>query len=155
MKKSLSIPLGIGICLLIGFLSRMLHTPSMEVWYPFLEKSALTPPDIVFTIVWGLLYVFMGISLGLLISAKILTQKKSLIVLFAVQLILNIYWNYLFFYIQDPMRGLICLTLLNVLALVFFFIAFNSRKSIALFFLPYLLWMLFAEFLNFYIVIYN
>ena len=154
MKKSLSIPLGIVICLLVGFLSRLLHETAMEVWYPFLEKSVLNPLDIVFPIVWGVIYVMMGISLGLLINVDA-PQKKSLLWLFAIQLLLNISWNYLFFYLQNPMFGLINLIVLDVLAIVFYFESFKSKRSVAYFFLPYSIWMLFAAYLNLYIVMYN
>ncbi len=154
MKKSLSIPLGIVICLLVGFLSRLLHETAMEMWYPFLEKSALNPPDLVFPIVWGVIYVMMGVSLGLLMSANV-SKKKSLLWLFAIQLLLNISWNYLFFYLQDPMLGFINLIILDVLAISFYFDALKVKRSIAYFFLPYSIWMLFATYLNLYIVMYN
>ncbi len=154
MKKSLSIPLGIVICLLVGFLSRLLHETAMESWYPFLEKSALNPPDLVFPIVWGVIYVMMGVSLGLLVSANV-SKKKSLLWLFAIQLLLNISWNYLFFYLQDPMLGFINLIILDVLAISFYFDALKVKRSIAYFFLPYSIWMLFATYLNLYIVMYN
>ncbi len=154
MKKSLSIPLGIIICLLIGFLSRLLHETAMEEWYPFLEKSALNPPDIVFPIVWGVIYVMIGISLGLLMNIDS-TKKKALLWLFAIQLLLNISWNYLFFYLQNPMFGLINLIILDVLAIIFYVEALKVKRIVAYLFLPYLIWMLFATYLNLYIAMYN
>ncbi len=154
MKKSLSIPLGIAICLLVGFLSRLLHETAMEVWYPFLEKSPLNPPDIVFPIVWGVIYAMMGVSLGVLINADT-PKKKSLLWLFAIQLLLNISWNCLFFYLQNPMLGLINLIVLDALAIAFYFEALKVKRSVAYFFLPYMIWMLFAAYLNLYIVMYN
>ena len=45
------------ICLLVGYISKDLQTQSLEQWYPMLEKSALTPPQYVFPIVWGALYI--------------------------------------------------------------------------------------------------
>ncbi len=155
MKKKLSIPLGIAICLLIGFLSRLLHETAMELWYPFIEKSVLTPPDIVFPIVWGILYVLMGISLGLLYSAKRLSSKKRLLCLFAIQLLLNVSWNYLFFYMQNPTLGLINLLILDVLAVMFFSRALKAKRSVAYLFLPYTVWMFFATYLNLYIALSN
>ncbi len=152
MKKCLSIPLGIIICLLIGFLSRLLHETAMEMWYPFLEKSALNPPDNVFPIVWGVIYVMMGISLGILMNIDS-TKKKALPWLFAIQLLLNISWNYLFFYLQ--MLGLINLIILDVLAIIFYFEALKIKRSVAYFFLPYSIWILFATYLNLYIAMYN
>ncbi len=155
MKKKLSIPFGITICLLVGFVSRLTHETAMEVWYPVLDKSALTPPDIVFPIVWGILYVLLGISLGLLYSAKDFPQKKSLLWLFAIQLLLNITWNALFFYLQNPALGLANLLILDILAVMFFIKAKKVKQNAALLFLPYLIWMCFATYLNLYILLNN
>ncbi len=154
MKKTLSVPLGISICLLIGFLSRLLHTSAMEAWYPFIEKSALTPPDIVFPIVWGILYILMGISLGILLSLNV-PKKQALLWLFAIQLLLNVAWNYLFFYLQNPLLGLLNLAVLDMLAIMFCFEALKVRRSMSYLFLPYTVWMLFATYLNFYIFWHN
>ncbi len=154
MNKKLSIPLGIIICLLVGFLSRLLHTTAMEFWYPFIEKSSLTPPDIVFPIVWGILYLLLGISLGLLLSMKT-PKKQALLWLFAIQLLLNVSWNFLFFYLQNPLLGLVNLAVLDLLAIMFCFEAFKVKRSVAYFFLPYSVWLLFATYLNFYIFMCN
>ncbi len=155
MKKSLSITLGIAICLWVGFLSRLLHETAMEVWYPFLEKSALNPPDIVFPIVWGVIYVLMGVSLGLLISAKDYPSRVALLWMFAIQLALNIVWNYFFFFLQDPLLGLVTLIALDMMAVIFFISTLKSKQGIALFFFPYLIWMIFAAYLNLYIYVTN
>ncbi len=155
MKKQMSVLAGILICLFIGFLSRLLHEQAMLVWYPLLSKSALTPPDLVFPIVWGVLYILLGISLGLLYSEKESPSKRSLLWLFAIQLLLNVVWNFLFFYIQSPLWGLISLLALDILALTFFIRAIYNNRNAALFFLPYMIWMFFATYLNFYIVLNN
>ncbi len=155
MKKKISIPIGITACLLAGFISRLLHKAAMEVWYPVLDKSALTPPDIVFPIVWGVLYVLMGISAGLLYSANTATSGKKLLCLFTLQLVLNVSWNYLFFYLQYPFLGLVNIAVLDVLAVIFFSGALKTKRSVAFLFLPYLIWMLFATYLNLYITLNN
>ncbi len=155
MKKNLSVLVGILICLLVGFLSRLFHETAMEVWYPMLNKSVLTPPNIVFPIVWGVLYVLLGVSVGLLYSANATPGRKTLLWLFVMQLLLQISWNYLFFYLQDPNMGLANLLLLDVLAIIFFLGALRVRQRAAYFFFPYLLWMLFALYLNLYIVLNN
>lgn len=155
MKKTFSILFGIIICLTIGFLSRLLHETAMEVWYPTLVKSTLTPPDIVFPIVWGSLYVLMGISLGLLYCTNDIPSKKQLLWLFAIQLLLNVSWNFLFFYLQNPLFGLLNLLILDILALTFFFAALKAKRNVAYLFLPYLIWMLFAAYLNLFIALNN
>ena len=51
--------------LLVGYVSSLLQRESLLTWYPTLNKSALTPPGNVFAVVWGVLYILMGISAGL------------------------------------------------------------------------------------------
>ncbi len=154
MKKSLAIILGVIICLSVGWLSRMIHAESMEVWYPTLEKSGLTPPDLTFVIVWGVLYVLMGISIGLFYPTND-SNKEGLLWLFGIQLLLNISWNYLFFYLQNPLLGLVNLLILDVLAILFFMGVLRIMRSSAILFLPYMVWMFFATYLNFYIFLHN
>ena len=155
MKKIVSICSGIVICLLVGAVSRLLHAEAMEVWYPTLEKSSLTPPDITFAIVWGVLYVLLGISAGLLYNDKYSISRKRLLWLFAIQLLLNICWNFSFFYLQNPSLGLVNLLVLDVLGLIFFTDTLRVKKSSVYLFLPYVIWLFFATYLNLYIFVNN
>ncbi len=155
MKKIVSIGSGIALCLLVGWVSRLLHAEAMEVWYPTLEKSSLNPPDLVFPIVWGTLYVLLGISVGLLYCTQVYPQRNRLLGLFALQLLLNISWNYLFFYLRSPLPGLINLLVLDVLAVLYFMGTLRINKLSAWLFLPYTVWIIFASYLNFYILMHN
>ena len=67
MKKSIIIIFSIAVCLLIGITASYLQSDSISTWYPLLEKSPLSPPNMVFPIVWSILYVLMGISIGLIL----------------------------------------------------------------------------------------
>ncbi len=155
MKKYLPILCGIVICLAVGAISRMTHVTAMTEWYPFLEKSPLNPPDIVFPIVWGLLYISMGISAGLLYNEqKSMTRSRMLWVL-GVTLALNYVWNLCFFYMQNPALGLVILPVLVCLAAWYIWDAWKVKRAVAWFFIPYGLWMCFATYLNLYIVLNN
>ncbi len=155
MKKSFPIASAIVICLLVGWGSRLFHATAMEVWYPTLIKSPLTPPDIVFPIMWGILYVLMGVSIGLVYNGLNAIPKKPILWLFAVQLALNVTWNLFFFYMQNPMLGLVNLLILDFLAAICFAITLQKFRSAAFCFLPYSLWIFFATYLNLYIFLYN
>lgn len=154
MKKSVSIVIAVIICLFIGWLSSLLNTSPIETWYPMLEKSSFTPPNYIFPIVWGILYILLGISVGLLYNVHDIS-KRPLLLLFALQLLLNISWNFFFFSMQSPILGFVNLLILVVLGVAYFIGTFWVKRSSALFFLPYLLWILFATYLNFYIVAFN
>ena len=120
---------------------------SIDSWYLSLNKSELNPPGYVFGIVWPILYVFMMIS-------AVLTHKKTYL-LFLSQLVLNASWSWLFFKFQMPL-----LALLDIYILIFLNIYisklmyFESKVAFSLY-LPYVIWITFASYLNLFIVIYN
>lgn len=137
-----------AIGLAVGGLSLLLSRSGMETTYPLLEKSALTPPDFVFPLVWSILYVLMGVGL----AAVLRTEKPGLAKagrIWAVQLGLNFLWSPLFFRWGLYGWALVCLVLLwlSIGAMIRIFASF-SRKAAALQ-LPYLVWVGFAGWLNY------
>lgn len=154
MKRFIYVILAIAICLFVGWLSSLLNMASIAHWYPTLVRSSLTPPDVVFPVVWGILYVLIGISAGLLYGVHDIS-KRLLLWLFAIQLLLNVSWNFFFFYMQSPILGFVNLLVLDVLGVAYFIGTLWIRRVSAYFFLPYLLWLVFASYLNMYIMIFN
>ncbi len=155
MKKYCPIVWGVVICLIVGAVSRMTHETAMDVWYPFLKKSPLNPPDIVFPIVWGILYVLMGISVGIIYNSDKSPARSRMLWVFGIQLALNYVWNLFFFYMQSPTWGLVIMPVLVGMAIWYFWDAWHVRRASAWLFLPYVLWMCFATYLNLYIVLNN
>lgn len=146
--------LSIVLCMAVGFTASLLQDKSIEYWYPLLDKPPLTPPNIVFPIVWTIMYVLIGISLALVILSRI-RNKKTVIMVFAIQLILNWLWSLLFFKMQNPLLGYIDIVLLDGVVLWYILITFRRLKASSLLFMPYLAWILFATYLNLYILLYN
>ena len=154
MSKSISIALSVAVCLFVGYLSNLLQAESLATWYPMLNKAPLTPPGWVFAVVWSILYVLMGISAGLLLAGSNVT-KRLLLALFVVQLFFNLLWSFCFFTMQSVTLGVAVLFMLVVMALAYFFGAFLVERKVAYFFLPYLLWLFFACYLNIYMAMFN
>ena len=154
MKKLFSILVAVAICLFVGWLSSLMNVPSIEAWYPTLQKSSFTPPEYIFPIVWSVLYVLIGVSVGLLYNVHDIS-RRPLRALFAVQLLFNVSWSFFFFKMQSPILAFVNLLILVMLGVAYFIGTMMVKRSSGLFFLPYLLWILFATYLNFYIVIYN
>ena len=100
MKKVFSILVAIVICLFVGWLSSLMNVSPIETWYQSLEKSSFTPPDYVFPIVWGVLYILIGVSAGLLYNVHDIS-RRPLMVLFALQLLFNLSWTFFFFKMQS------------------------------------------------------
>jgi benzodiazapine receptor len=124
----------------------------MNKWYENLKKSSLTPPAYIFGPVWASLYTLMAISLIIYLNSNYTTKG---LILFGVQLGINLMWSGLFFG-----KRLICGSLINVLImniLVFFmYLEFKKSSLIAAnLLLPYMIWILLAAYLNLYICINN
>lgn len=134
------------LCLILGMLSGYSVQLSDFAWYTNLNKPAFNPPDWIFGPVWTILYLMMGVALGILWKNK--AQNKALILIFAVQLLLNLLWSPIFFYYQNIGLAFIDICALWI-SLVIFMLAARNWRPILLLFLPYFLWVTFAMALNF------
>ena len=116
-------------------------------WYLNLVKSPLNPPSFVFGIVWPILYVIMAF-----VSFKMADKIAGL---FIAQLIANAAWSWMFFYFHAPVIALLDISLLIFLNQKILKIL--KEESVILFYLylPYLIWLSFAAFLNASIVFLN
>lgn len=154
MRKIIHFIIPIAICFIVGLTASYFQSDSISSWYPTLNKPSLTPPNIAFPIAWSIIYLLMGISIGLILNSDY-KKKGVLIVLFAVQLFFNFTWSIVFFYMQNPLLGLINIIILDIL-IIYYVIKSSRINSIsAWLFTPYLLWILFATYLNGYISYYN
>ena len=154
MKAWIISSLSIIFCLIIGFISSMFQTESMISWYPTLEKSVLTPPGFVFPIVWTLLYICIGISLAYILLQE--PEKKfELVFLWSSQILFNFLWSILFFYMKSPLLGFIDIILLDIVVILFIICSFKSSKVSSVLFIPYLVWLVLATYLNGYVMFNN
>lgn len=121
-------------------------------WYKQLNKSNLTPPPIVFSIVWTLLYVSMFASF--LVYLK--HQPKPLgIVFFVLQLLLNLSWAPVFFRLKNINLSLIIIILTWIFILLTMIIFYKTSHLSTYLLVPYVLWVSFAIYLNAYIFFKN
>lgn len=152
--RTIIICLAVSIfCLLVGFGAGQLTRESIATWYPTLLKSPLTPPKFVFPLAWTVLYILMGTSLGLVLASD--RPWGLLPQIFLAQLALNFLWSLAFFRFHSPLVGLVIIGLLLVLIGSYCFLAQAQYPLAALLFLPYLGWVVFAAYLNFYIYVKN
>ena len=151
MKKSLYYIMPVVLCFAVGWIASLLQTSAIEEWYPTLNRSPLTPPAFVFPLVWALLYLLMGISLGSLL----VRGDVSLVKLWLLQLLVNFLWSVMFFALRSPFAGLLTILLLDVLVLSYIIYAFSRRATSAWLMMPYMIWLLFATYLCGYIYINN
>ena len=133
------------ITLIIGGLAS--SNTGGDIWYNNLNKSSLNPPGYVFGIVWPILYILMSISAYLTFNDTFR--------LFITQLFFNTAWSWLFFYFHMPIVSLLDIFLLIFLNLFILRKMLNVNYVAAYLYVPYLIWLLFAFYLNLYIVINN
>ena len=143
--KRLSLVLAVILTAYIG--SRASIDVSNDLWYTSLNKSDLNPPGYVFGIVWPILYILMMVS-------AFLSYEKVFIV-FNIQLVLNAAWSWLFFKFQMPLVSLLDIYLLIALNIFILTLMFKESKLAFLLFIPYVVWISFASYLNLFIVINN
>ena len=118
-----------------------------DIWYQQLIKSPLNPPGYVFGIVWPILYFLMSIS-----AYRTFTETRNL---FLIQLLFNALWSWLFFAFQMPFVALLNIWLLIYLNIKIYLKMFYQDKLSGLLFIPYILWLFFASYLNLFIVLNN
>ena len=142
--------ISILIPVIIGAVVGLIISPSMN--YEELVKPFLAPPGIVFPIVWTILYIIMGISYGML-KTKDLTDKETDLIYYT-QLVVNALWSIIFFTFKLRFLALIWILLLAVLVVIMIIKFIKKDKVSGFLQIPYLLWVLFATYLNlsFYIL---
>lgn len=149
LVKSIILPL------LVGGVASLITKGSMEQ-FELLNKPALSPPGWLFPVVWTILYILMGISFYLINEANATsTEKAEARRVYYLQLAVNFLWPIFFFNFQFYLFSFIWLVLLWVLVLVMIRRFADISKLAAYLNIPYLIWLTFAGYLNFAIMLLN
>lgn len=133
---------------LVGAVAGLLTREGTQLYSAVITKPPLSPPSIVFPIVWTLLYALMGISAARIFLSPPAPQRTRGLLLFLLQLAVNFFWSIIFFNLQA--FGLAFFWLLLLWGLILGMIL-NFRKvdsAAAWLQIPYLLWVTFAAYLN-------
>lgn len=133
----------------VGILSGLLSRAGTEVYRFMMEKPSLSPPAILFPIVWTILYALMGIGAARVEASQDGPDRNRALNVFVVQLVVNFFWSLIFFNAQAYEFALLWLLLLWVLVLLMIpeFRKVDSAAALAQ--IPYLLWLTFAAYLNY------
>ena len=126
---------------------------SKSIDYNSLEQPLLSPPSILFPIVWTILYILMGVSYGILKNKGLTDKDVDLI--YYLQLAVNLIWPIPFFLLKFRIFAVIWIIILLIL-IIFMIISFYKKEKISgILQIPYLIWTLFATYLNIAIYILN
>jgi translocator protein len=135
--------------LAVGGIAGWLTVPEIAGWYAGLNKPSFNPPNYLFGPVWTSLYALMGIAFFLVWKADADEGlKKTAMMLFAVQLVLNFFWSLIFFNAHQVGWALVEIVAMWLFILLTIF-SFGKISSLAAWLLvPYICWVSFATILN-------
>ena len=121
-------------------------------WYLTLNQAPWSPPGWLFGIAWSSIMLLFSAFMAYLIQVD---KSKKVLILFSVQFVLNILWNFLFFNQHFIIIGLLNIIILTFLMFYFLEAYKYQLKNKRFFVLPYFIWLVVASSLNFYIALYN
>ncbi len=156
LEKIKNYVVSIAIPLAIGIAAAALTRGSMDI-YGTLNQPPLSPPALVFPIVWTVLYTLMGISAAMVWEHRELdpAEAKRGLTFYGISLALNFLWSLIFFNLREFRLSLVIL-----IAMLYFVIrtilSYRKVKPIAAYLqIPYALWLAFAGYLNAGLMILN
>ena len=152
MSKPKIYIVSILIPLIIGGIVAWITSGQMEA-FETLNQPPLSPPGILFPIVWSILYILMGISYAILKTNGLVDSKVNLI--YYLQLAVNALWSIIFFNLKWRLFAFFWLLLLIGLVIAMIVIFYKRNKTAGLLQIPYLAWCTFAAYLNIAIYLLN
>ena len=151
MNKKVEIIKSILIPVIIGGITGFLISNFID--YNLINKPPLSPPSIVFPIIWTILYILMGTSYGILKTNNLIDKETNLI--YYTQLLVNITWPIVFFVFKWRFISIIWIILLLALVTYMSINFYKKNKIAGLLQIPYILWTIFATYLTIGVYILN
>jgi benzodiazapine receptor len=144
------------IPLVIGSVGSIVTIAEIPTWYSTLSKPSWAPPNWLFGPVWTTLYILMGIALFLVWREGLnRSDVRFAILIFAVQLFINLLWSIVFFTYHSLFGGFIVIMILWI-AILANIIAFSIiSRTAGLLLVPYIVWVSIASYLNYSVYILN
>ena len=155
MNSVLKLIISIALPLLVGFTSGFFTETGEGSWYQTIQKPPWNPPGWLFGPVWTTLYLMMGIAFYLVWKTPNSTGRRTAILLFAFQLVLNFFWSFIFFKLQQPGWAFVEILVLWFAILLTIFSFATIYKIAAWLLVPYISWVSFAAILNYTIWVLN
>ena len=142
--------ISILIPLLVGAVAGLFTSSGVKGWYALANKPWFNPPDWIFAPVWTGLYIMMGIAFFLIWRAAAdKTIKQTAMILFVVQLVINFFWSFIFFRLQQPGWAFAEIILMWVTILLTILSFGKISATAAWLMVPYICWVSFASVLNY------
>ncbi|QPQ55119.1 tryptophan-rich sensory protein [Allosphingosinicella flava] len=121
-------------------------------WFDGLAKPQAMPPGWTFGAVWTTLYILLGVALAFILQAPNSGTRRTALILFGSQMMLNFLWSPVFFGMHQPRLALAIIVVMLVLSIATTFWVARIRKAAAWLMVPYMVWLSFASILNYEII---
>jgi benzodiazapine receptor len=155
IKNIRSLIVFLALCLSVSLIGGWITQTSVNDWYQTLVKPTLNPPDWVFAPTWVTLYVMMALSAWRIWLRSAGRIRQLAMLIFAIQLALNLAWSFIFFGAKSPSFAAIEIVALWITIFISL-LTFSRIDRIAVWLMiPYLLWVSFAIYLNVSIYLLN
>lgn len=156
IKKSTPEIVFSALSILVGLVSALLTKGNMQI-YEQINSPPLAPPAWLFPIAWSILYILMGIGAGMVFQRRDTSSEyaNDALKLFFVQLAVNFIWTIVFFNLRSFWLSLVLLIALLILVVLMTLRFDKVNRTSARLQIPYILWLLFAAYLNLAIAILN
>lgn len=144
------------ITMLCGAAGGLITVNAVHTWYPGIRKPGFNPPNWLFGPVWSTLFILIGIAAYMVWRKRQLISRPSLVAwVYTLQLLLNLAWSFLFFYLHQVGAAFAEILLLLAVILWNGWLFYRTDKTAGLLFIPYFLWVSFAAVLTYNIYILN
>lgn len=144
MNKKLELIKAIAIPVVLGGVIGIIISGFMD--YDVINKPSLSPPGIVFPIIWTILYILMGTSYGILKINNLVDEKTKSV--YYTQLLTNLTWPIIFFVFKWRFLAIIWILVLLALVIYMTIIFYKKNKLAGLLQIPYIIWSIFATYLT-------
>ena len=148
IKNKSALIISILIPIAVGSLSALFS--GRTSLYSQINKPALSPPGYIFPIVWFILYFLMGVSSYIIYESNSL-KKENALKTYALQLFFNFWWSIIFFRFSLFLFAFLWLLIMIALIAMMIYKFYQINRLSSYLQIPYLLWCLFAAYLNFMI----
>jgi tryptophan-rich sensory protein len=148
MRQIAGLLVALVVCYSAAALGGIFTSSSVSTWYQTLQKPPFSPPNWVFGPVWTVLYGTMAVAAWLVWRGTATGEARLPLLLFAVQLCLNVAWSAVFFGLRQPGWAFleICLLWVAIGVTLALFVRISPLAGWLM--APYLLWVSFAAVLN-------
>lgn len=148
-RQIIALIIFLALCAAVAGIGSVATSSAMDGWYESLEQPSWNPADWLFGPVWTALYIIIALSAWIVWRKRGWEGAKLPLIVWGVQLGLNLLWTLLFFGMESPLAGLIEIVFLWLAIAATIAVFWPISRLAALMLVPYLLWVTYAGALNY------